>query len=390
MLDVSDLRSKPAPLPAVPDLRAGPAQRPAPPPGGVVDVALPVGDNIVPLRRPSPAAAERAASLGPIDATRRPAPLAAERRRAPIVAAALVVSLAAHTGLYAWLDQPVEPLASIGLESMSVELVLGDDRPAGRAVAPSLDEAEPSEAATPAGPPDAPDSAVAELSVPDVPVPDVSVPDVSVPDAEAPAKIARAPGTAPPEVVPSSAEPATARDVPGPAEPILATVAPAVETVAAPQPSAVPDRRRPDPPPSKPAVAPAERPRKPVARPATPRGRDGRETRVAVAAPSAGSSGIGVGRSDAQSNYPGLVLAHLARFKQYPAEARAQARGGVARVRFTLDGAGRATGVALVQGSGHADLDQESVAVVRRASPFPPPPGGRPQAFTLPVRFGLR
>ncbi|MBK5959370.1 hypothetical protein CCR97_14300, partial [Rhodoplanes elegans] len=65
MFDVSDLRSKAAPLPpAVSDLRAGPAQRPAPPAGRVVDVVLPVGDNIVPFRRPSPAAVARAPSVG--------------------------------------------------------------------------------------------------------------------------------------------------------------------------------------------------------------------------------------------------------------------------------------------------------------------------------------
>ncbi|WP_201159755.1 TonB family protein, partial [Rhodoplanes elegans] len=201
--------------------------------------------------------------------------------------------------------------------------------------------------------------------------------------------------TAPPEPaeVPTASttppDPTVARDVPPAAEPVLATPAPAVDTVASPEPVV----RPPDPPAPKPAARRAEAPRKPAERATKPRRQDApaaRESRVAAVAASAGSSGIGVGRSDAQSNYPGLVLAHLARFKQYPGEARAQARGGIARVRFTLDGGGRVTGVALAQGSGHADLDQESVAVVRRASPFPPPPGGRPQSFTLPVRFGLR
>lgn len=377
MFDVSDLRSKAAlPPPAVPDLRAGPGQRPAPPAGRVVDVALPVGDNIVPFRRPPSAGVEPAPSVGPVDASRRPAPLAAEHRRASVVAAALVVSLAAHTGLYAWLDRPVEPLASIGLESMSVELVLGADSAAGRAAVPSPEESEPSAAAPAAGAPEPTDTPATE--------------DPRPAD-EPPAKIAATDPPEPNEVAPAPAappEPAVAPDIAA-AAPVLATPAPAVDTVA----SLAPVARPPDPPAPKPAVRRTEAPRQPVARPAKPRRQDApaaRDSRVASLAASAGSSGIGVGRSDAQSNYPGLVLAHLARFKQYPGEARAQARGGVARVRFTLDGGGRVTGVSLAQGSGHADLDQESVAVVRRASPFPPPPGGRPQSFTLPVRFGLR
>ncbi|MFL9827490.1 energy transducer TonB [Rhodoplanes sp. SY1] len=378
MLDVSDLRSKAVPPPpAVPDLRAGPAQRPAPPAGRVVDVALPVGDNIVPFRRPSPAAAEGAPSVGSVDASRRPAPLAPEHRRALVVAAALVVSLAVHTGLYAWLDRPAEPLASIGLESMSVELVLGADSAAGRAAAPSPEEAESAAATPAAAPPEPPDTAAA-----DDPRPAAEPPaEVSATDPKEPAEVPTA-STTPPDAT-------VDRDVPPAVEPVLATPAPAVDTVASPAPVV----RPPDPPAPKPAARRAEAPRKPAQRAAKPRRQDvpaTRESRVAAVAASAGSSGVGIGRSDAQSNYPGLVLAHLARFKQYPGAARAQARGGVARVRFTLDGGGRVTGVSLAQGSGHADLDQESVAVVRRASPFPAPPGGRPQSFTLPVRFGLR
>ena len=40
--------------------------------------------------------------------------------------------------------------------------------------------------------------------------------------------------------------------------------------------------------------------------------------------------------------------------------------------------------------TGIASLDQESQAMVRRASPFPPPPGGRSVSITAPVSFHLR
>jgi protein TonB len=45
------------------------------------------------------------------------------------------------------------------------------------------------------------------------------------------------------------------------------------------------------------------------------------------------------------------------------------------------------TRVAVVQSSGHSTLDQEAQAMVRRASPFPPPPDRAAKSFTIPVRF---
>ena len=43
----------------------------------------------------------------------------------------------------------------------------------------------------------------------------------------------------------------------------------------------------------------------------------------------------------------------------------------------------------LARGSGIASIDQEVQTMVRRASPFPAPPSGRAQSFTVPVRFRL-
>jgi periplasmic protein TonB len=45
--------------------------------------------------------------------------------------------------------------------------------------------------------------------------------------------------------------------------------------------------------------------------------------------------------------------------------------------------------VRLAHGSGIASIDAEVQAMVRRASPFPPPSGGRSQSFTVPVSFRL-
>jgi TonB family protein len=80
-----------------------------------------------------------------------------------------------------------------------------------------------------------------------------------------------------------------------------------------------------------------------------------------------------------------MVRAHLARYQR-----GGHAQQGSATVSFGLDGSGRVTRVSVVRGSGHASLDQEAAAMVRRASPFPPPPPGAARSFTVPVRFAVR
>jgi TonB family protein len=47
------------------------------------------------------------------------------------------------------------------------------------------------------------------------------------------------------------------------------------------------------------------------------------------------------------------------------------------------------TSARLARGSGIASIDQEVQAMVRRASPFPAPPAGHTQSFTVPVSFRL-
>lgn len=137
------------------------------------------------------------------------------------------------------------------------------------------------------------------------------------------------------------------------------------------------------------AARPAETKAAEPSRTAAPT-RDRSSERARASAPSAVSNNIGLGRSDNASNYRGIVAAHLARYKQYPADARASGKTGTAAVTFTVGGSGGVTSVALARSSGVPSIDQEVVSMVRRASPFPPPPGGRPQSFTVPVGFAIR
>ena len=106
-----------------------------------------------------------------------------------------------------------------------------------------------------------------------------------------------------------------------------------------------------------------------------------------ASAPAANS--IGRGRMAGDANYQGLVAARLARFKQFPPEARRRREHGSALVSFVIDGTGRVTSVRLMRGTGFAALDDEVQAMVRRASPFPPPPRGAEINFSAPVSFHL-
>ena len=79
------------------------------------------------------------------------------------------------------------------------------------------------------------------------------------------------------------------------------------------------------------------------------------------------------------------IWMHLAHHTRFPAEARRRGEQGTAMVAFTLEAAGRVTNVSLVRGSGSAILDREALAMVRRASPFPP--GSTSRRYTIPVSF---
>ena len=87
----------------------------------------------------------------------------------------------------------------------------------------------------------------------------------------------------------------------------------------------------------------------------------------------------------AMANYKGRVLSHLSRFKRSPPSNKR----AITRVRFTISRSGRVTSVRLVRGSGVSIYDKDSVAMVRRASPFPAPPPGSPRVmtFTVPVHY---
>lgn len=87
------------------------------------------------------------------------------------------------------------------------------------------------------------------------------------------------------------------------------------------------------------------------------------------------------------ANWQSQLMAHLERRKRYPSGARSRGERGVVYVRFTIDQGGNVQSVNLARSSGFAELDQEVLSLVRRASPVPAPPPGAQRAITAPVRF---
>jgi protein TonB len=93
--------------------------------------------------------------------------------------------------------------------------------------------------------------------------------------------------------------------------------------------------------------------------------------------------------SQAAANaYNSLVYGHLQRYKRYPTSAGGAS--GTVVVRFTLNRAGDVVSSAVTKSSGSDALDQEALAILRRASPFPAFPSeksGSQDSFVGPINF---
>ncbi len=83
----------------------------------------------------------------------------------------------------------------------------------------------------------------------------------------------------------------------------------------------------------------------------------------------------------------------LQRFKRYPSGAQSRNEQGVVLLSFSLDRTGHVLAHSIARSSGYADLDNEVMAMIKRAEPLPPFPADMPQArldLTVPIRFSLR
>lgn len=330
------------------------------------------------------------------------APESAEPRDAAAVEPEVVAPVAAEASETATADaaepvdgvelaETVEPVAVAGSESIAGtrarEPVAADiavptvaetveAEPAAAPVA-----AEPIEPVAPAFAPPAPDAAaVALLAAP----PSVEalaildpVPDNAAEDA-LPETVERVPE---PRPEPPVAEARTAmRKAPRPAT----TQARAVEL---PRKSASAETE----PNARKAPAKADAVARPDKKPAGPSRKPAADAaRKPAAAASAGSRARAAAAPGAEAKYGRKLLSHVERHKRYPAAARSAGITGSTRLAITIDRAGGLSGARVSAGSGHRILDQEALAVARRAAPYPRPPegvGGRTFSFAVTLRF---
>jgi protein TonB len=87
------------------------------------------------------------------------------------------------------------------------------------------------------------------------------------------------------------------------------------------------------------------------------------------------------------------IVALLERNKRYPATAQSRGEHGVAEVFFSLDRHGRVVESHIMRSSGAPILDEEALALLQRAQPFPAPPPeilGVHVDLTVPIRFNLK
>jgi protein TonB len=375
----------------------------------------PAPANVVPFIRPR--SNDNARPAGPeLVVTVRPAPETAASWTLTRGALFVTASLLVHGAMFAllWRDPP--PLAGTELDSISVEIVQGNSAPLGLAQAPSEVEGDvhqpsPVEQQTNDQVQQVQEQTTEQAQ--DVPIAQQEVAPPSQPTLQsvAPPEPKQAVASEPKPVVeapkPEASQSVAMVETPQaeiPTETPRAEPPPPEKLALLPQPQVEPEQKPEEPKVEAKPVPPKPEPKREPPKPAKQEQKKNKDTerkRIAArtdertreresGAPSSQGSNGAIGRAGSSINYSGQVSAHLQRYKQYPADARSRGDTGRATVSFSLDGGGRVTSVRLARSSGVSSLDQEVQVMVRRASPFPAPPDGRAQSFSVPIGFGLR
>jgi protein TonB len=96
--------------------------------------------------------------------------------------------------------------------------------------------------------------------------------------------------------------------------------------------------------------------------------------------------------SESARKWTSQIHAAILRNKRYPTSARASGQQGVSRVSFEIDRYGRVIESHVAHSSGVAALDEEALAVLRRAQPFAVPPTelGDRVKVDVPIKFSIK
>lgn len=193
---------------------------------------------------------------------------------------------------------------------------------------------------------------------------------------------------------------------PMPPEAMIIDLAPMPETVPDPpvsRPQKAAPEKMPLPPvpvrqaevaPPKPKVSPVPSVQPPKAAvEAAPANTEPAENASPVPSPAARPVAVSPSPREAVATWQSRLLAHLERYKRYPAAARARRQEGVTTIRFVMDGSGTVVSAKLERSAGYSLLDEEGVALLERAQPLPPPPpemGNGRIELVVPIQFFLK
>jgi periplasmic protein TonB len=93
-----------------------------------------------------------------------------------------------------------------------------------------------------------------------------------------------------------------------------------------------------------------------------------------------------------EPSWESRLVRKLQQYKRYPGDAQSRGEQGTVLLAFSVDRDGHVLSRRIEQSSGHADLDNEVLAMIERAQPLPafPPSMTQPQlSLTVPIRFSL-
>ena len=97
--------------------------------------------------------------------------------------------------------------------------------------------------------------------------------------------------------------------------------------------------------------------------------------------------------SDEAMSWSKALMNHLGNHRRYPAAAREAGHQGAVQVRFMIDRRGQVLSARVVKASPSAHLDDEALALLRRASPLPEPPdeiAGEAIELVIPIQFTIK
>jgi protein TonB len=308
--------------------------------------------NVIPFARARRVGAEPYAPPVIVNPADRPASLPPGTKRW-LQALLVMGSLVVHGGMLYALWQEPEPLSGSGIQAISVDIIVGDNRPVGAADTSGTNTLE--------------QERVNEQKPNEKPADEDRVAEAH--DAK--------PDEARPEVTKEQAAEQTEEQATDRRQAIAQ-----VETPQAEAPTALPRETPPD---MQAVIAPPhELPKESHPEPQAKRADEPRPELQAASGSGFSSAAL------MAAAYSASLLERLTKYQQYPRTARSKGIKGRGTVSFLIDASGHVTSVTIASGTGAAILDQEMIAMVRRASPFPAPPDGEPKKLTVPVTFDLK